>query len=171
MKARDSSTPIRAAAHFHVITSQNLSFFMFLYKQFSKAFFYQKIPISRIIARIDKHYRIVVSKETSDSANCIIIRRWRLLGCPWFGPHTRLNIKIIEENSNFKLSYSFFWPEYIFYWVISSALSIFLVLSKSTPISIGEIFGGVILFVTLIIFSSLLVFIDIYFFYTHIKNQ
>ena len=95
--------------------------------------YHSKVPISRLKDALSKHFRIGIVDETGDSLKCIILRRWRLIGAPWLGPHTRLKIQIIEDSNNFKIEYSFFYPEYIFYWAISLLVATIFVFSVNEP--------------------------------------
>ena len=138
---------------------------------YEKSLCHSNMPVSRLIdALSNKHYRIFVMNETKDSLRCIILRRWRLIGIPWFGPHTRLQVEIVEDSNNFKISYRFFWPEYIFYWLISMLIAIASVLSASVPPKISGILTGFIIFIILASVFSLLVYVDTKFFYDRFRK-
>ena len=139
---------------------------MFPLTHFSEKTYHSKIPISVIKDKLEKHYRIIVSKKCSDFLNCIIVRRWRLIGNPWLGPHTRLKIRIKDGDDNtFNVSYRFFWPEYILYWVLALIIITVSILSASSPPSLDGIVKGVLYFILLALIFSVVVYIDSYLFY------
>ena len=132
--------------------------------------YHSKVPISRLKDALSKHFRIGIVDETGDSLKCIILRRWRLIGAPWLGPHTRLKIQIIEDSNNFKIEYSFFYPEYIFYWAISLLVATIFVFSVNEPPKVFDIATGFAAFIILASVLSFLVFMDTKFFYDRFKK-
>ena len=142
----------------------------FLSQVYERPLYHYRFPISRLKEPLSKHFRIVVVEETGDALRCIILRRWRIIGTPWFGPHTKLKIQITEDGSNYKIVYRFFYPEYIFYWVISLLVATLGVLSANEPPQAFEIATGFVTFFILSSVFSLLVFIDTKFFYDRFKR-
>ena len=170
-KDRANLSFIRAAAHlkrYERLSYLNLAMLL-LNRNHEKPVYHTKISILRIRGFLNKHYRIVITNESENGLACIILRRWRLIGAPWFGPNTRLKVKIIGDSNNFKIKYRFFYPEYIFFWILSMLIATGSVLSANQPPRFFKIFSGFVTFIILAAFFSLIVFIDTKFFDVRFK--
>ena len=120
----------------------------------------RRIQIQKIKLILRKYYKIVVTVETDNELKCILIRRYRYIGIPWIGPHSRIEVKLVREENSFKLQYNFFWPEYILFFIISVIIGV-IEIKRLEPEYI--LIAMVNMSLAMFIFSVLL-YIDTFFF-------
>jgi len=97
---------------------------------------------------LEKKFTVRVVDERSDYIKLKIIRLARLYGFPFIWPQASMEVWI--ENENDKLTYKFFWPEYL---ALIIPFAIF-------PLIEPQIFDFIFFYIMILFFFGFLIFLD-----------